>query len=137
MDFGAKAAAYVDAFMRNLRWEGVMRRFKAAAAATSAGLGSSPKAVATGTQWIDVRRAVDFTKALDMVDGATRRDPAQLRAWSSELDRSLPVAVYCVRGQEVSQTAAIALHALGLDAHFVTGGIEACRDAGVAMSLKL
>jgi Fe-Mn family superoxide dismutase len=35
LDFGAKAAAYVDAFMRNLRWEGVEQRFKAAAAAMS------------------------------------------------------------------------------------------------------
>jgi Fe-Mn family superoxide dismutase len=32
MDFGAKAAAYVDAFMRNLNWGGVARRFSQAQA---------------------------------------------------------------------------------------------------------
>lgn len=30
MDFGAKAAAYVDAFMQNIRWEAVIRNFRAA-----------------------------------------------------------------------------------------------------------
>lgn len=30
MDFGAKAAAYVDAFMQNIRWETVIRNFSAA-----------------------------------------------------------------------------------------------------------
>ena len=32
MDFGAKAAAYVDAFMKNIRWDAVNRRYGAAAA---------------------------------------------------------------------------------------------------------
>lgn len=31
MDFGAKAAAYVDAFMKNIRWEAVAQRYGAAA----------------------------------------------------------------------------------------------------------
>ena len=30
MDFGAKAAAYVDAFMQNIRWESVARRYASA-----------------------------------------------------------------------------------------------------------
>src|SRR5256885_8371181 len=30
MDFGAKAAAYVDAFMQNIRWNAVMQRYAAA-----------------------------------------------------------------------------------------------------------
>ena len=33
MDFGAKAAAYVDAFMKNVRWDAVYRRYGAAVAA--------------------------------------------------------------------------------------------------------
>lgn len=33
MDFGAKAAAYVDAFMKNVRWDAVYRRHGAAVAA--------------------------------------------------------------------------------------------------------
>ncbi len=35
MDYGAKAAAYVDAFMRNINWESVSRRYKALAAGTA------------------------------------------------------------------------------------------------------
>jgi Fe-Mn family superoxide dismutase len=36
MDFGAKAAAYVDAFMKNVRWTSVERRWRAAVAAAAA-----------------------------------------------------------------------------------------------------
>lgn len=33
MDYGAKAAAYIDAFMRNIHWENASRRYKALVAA--------------------------------------------------------------------------------------------------------
>lgn len=36
MDFGAKAAAYVDAFMQNIRWEAVICNFSAATEASRA-----------------------------------------------------------------------------------------------------
>src|SRR5204863_3710234 len=36
MDFGAKAAAYVDVFMKNIRWDAVYRRYGAAVAGDAA-----------------------------------------------------------------------------------------------------
>ena len=46
MDFGAKAAAYVDVFMKNIAWDGVHGRYDAAVAADAASLGAKPSDVA-------------------------------------------------------------------------------------------
>ena len=61
MDFGAKAAAYVDAFMKNIRWDAVYRRYGAAVAGDAVQLGVGIAAFDNDTQRvIDVRRAEDF-----------------------------------------------------------------------------
>lgn len=55
MDYGAKAAAYVDAFMRNINWESVSRRYKALAAGTATARPQVPRNAAT-TQVTSHRR---------------------------------------------------------------------------------
>ena len=47
MDFGAKAAAYVDAFMKNIRFEAVAQRYQAAVAAGTVARGEPAAAIAT------------------------------------------------------------------------------------------
>lgn len=136
MDFGAKAAAYVDTFMKNIRWKGVVQRYGAAVEADSRPWSAAPEDLRGDVQVVDVRRAPNFAQATDRVAGAVWRDPVQLADWSRELDTSRPVVVYCVHGHEVSRAAALALRARGFDARFVTGGIEACRGAGVALEAK-
>lgn len=136
MDFGAKAAAYVDAFMQNIRWEEVTRRYGAAVEVDAHLWSASPEAVRGNVQLIDARRTASYAQAPDRLAGAVWHDPAQLTAWSRELDTSKPVLVYCMHGHEVSQAAALALRARGLDARFVAGGIEACRTAGVTFESK-
>jgi Fe-Mn family superoxide dismutase len=136
MDFGAKAAAYVDAFMKNLRFDAVVQRYRAVVAADTQGWGVPPAAAASAKQLVDVRRADAFAQAQDTLAGATWRDPARLASWSSELDRNAPVLVYCSHGQEVSRAAVLALRAQGFDARFIAGGIEAARGAGAALSPK-
>ncbi|MBV5295475.1 MAG: superoxide dismutase [Curvibacter lanceolatus] len=136
MDFGAKAAAYVDAFMQNIRWESVARRYAAAVEADARSFSATPHEIDDGAQLIDVRRSAAYTQTPDRLAGAIWRDPALLAQWSPELDASKPVLVYCVRGHEVSQSVALALQARGLDARFVAGGIEACRAAGVKLETK-
>ena len=79
---------------------------------------------------IDVRREPAYRSAPDLVAGALRRDPAEIGAWAGELPAAASVAVYCVRGHEVSQGAAQALRERGLTAQFVEGGIEAWRETG-------
>jgi rhodanese-related sulfurtransferase len=73
---------------------------------------------------IDVRRTPAYRGASAMIDGALRRDPATLAAWSRTLPRARSVVVYCVHGHEVSQNAAQALRDAGLNARFLDGGIE-------------
>ncbi|KQN98356.1 superoxide dismutase [Pseudomonas aeruginosa] len=136
MDFGAKAAAYVDAFMQNIRWDAVMRRFGAALEADARPWAADPAEVRGGAQIVDVRRAANYAQSADRIAGAVWRDPVALEAWSRELDSTRPVLVYCVHGHEVSRAAALALRARGLDARFIAGGIEACRAAGIALEVK-
>ncbi|MED5618181.1 Fe-Mn family superoxide dismutase [Ideonella sp. BN130291] len=134
MDFGAKAGAYVDAFMQNIRWDAVYQRYGAAVAADAAALAAEPVAVAQAAQLIDVRRAQTYASAHYMLQGARWCDPARLASWSSELDPDRPVLVYCAHGLDIGRSAALALRARGFDARFVTGGIEACRAAGLPLA---
>lgn len=136
MDFGAKAAAYVDAFMQNIRWNAVMQRYASAVEADALPWSAAPQEISGGVQLIDVRRAAGCAQAPDRPVGAVWRDPALLADWSRELDASKPLLVYCVHGHEVSQSVALALRTRGLDARFVAGGIEACRAAGTAFQSK-
>ncbi len=85
---------------------------------------------------IDVRRAKAFTEAADMVSGALRRDPEQAKSWAAELPPAEKFVVYCVHGHEVSQNAAAALRACGLQAQYLDHGIEGWREAGGHMQSK-
>jgi Fe-Mn family superoxide dismutase len=136
MDFGARAAAYVEAFMRNILWDAVHRRFGMAVEADGHPHAADPANLSAGAQLIDVRRAATYADAADILAGATWRDPARLAAWSAELDASRPILVYCFHGLDIGRSAALSLRARGLDARYVAGGIEACRAAGVPIVAK-
>src|SRR5262245_42980019 len=105
MDFGAKAAAYVDAFMKNIRWDGVYRRYGAAVSADASAIGAPPSEVAATAQVVDVRRAATYAEGTDLVAVARWRDPARLAEWSRELDASKPVLVYCLHGLDIGRSA--------------------------------
>jgi Fe-Mn family superoxide dismutase len=136
MDFGAKAAAYVDSFMSNIQWDAVYRRYGAAVAGDAAAWGTPPADMQGAAQVIDVRRAETYAEGSDKLASATWRDPARLASWSDELDRQKPVLVYCLHGLDIGRSAALALRARGFDARYVVGGIEACRAVGVPLSPK-
>jgi len=136
MDFGAKAAAYVDVFIQNIRWETVMQRFSAAIEADARPWAADPADMHGDAQIVDVRSAANYAQSADRVAGAVWRDPVALETWSRELDHTRPVLVYCVHGHDVSRAAALALRARGLDARFIAGGIEACRAAGITLEAK-
>jgi rhodanese-related sulfurtransferase len=68
---------------------------------------------------IDVRKALAFLAAPDMIRGALRRDPAAVESWRRTLPAAADVVVYCVHGHEVSQGVAKAL-----GARYLEGGIE-------------
>ena len=137
MDFGAKAAAYVDAFMKNIRWDAVYRRYGAAVAGDAVPLGVGIAALDNEAQRvIDVRRAEDFAAASEMLAGATWHDPAQVDQWSSEIDATKPVFVYCLKGLDIGRSTALSLRARGFDVHYLAGGIEAWKAAGKPLQPK-
>ncbi|MFZ6733454.1 Fe-Mn family superoxide dismutase [Undibacterium sp. Ji42W] len=139
MDFGAKAAAYVDAFMQNLNWDSIYRRYGAAVAADAAIWAVEVAAsmhVEPATQIIDVRRAQFFAEGKDMLPGAQWRDPSQVGNWSKELNQSHPILIYCVHGLDIGRSTALSLRARGFDARFLAGGIESWREAGLPLQAK-
>ena len=137
LDFGAKAGAYVEAFMRNIAWDAVYLRYDAAVNASAAGLGLAPAAAhQQAAQLIDVRRAETFVEAADMIEGATYSEPSAVPAWVQTLDRTRPVVVYCAHGLDIGRSTALSLRAHGVDAHFMEGGIEAWRAQQLPISSK-
>ena len=138
MDFGAKAAAYVDAFMKNVRWDAVYRHYGAAVAADAQAwaVDRSAASVATEVQMLDVRRTEHAAQATDTIAGAKWHDPARVDEWSASLDAGRPVVVCCVHGLDVGRSTALALRARGFDARYLVGGIEDWRAAGLPMQPK-
>ena len=139
IDFGAKAAAYVEAFMQNLQWDHIFRRYGAAVAADAAVWAvdaTDSGQLQPETQIIDVRRAQFFAEGKDMLPGAQWRDPSRVGEWSKDLKQSQPVLIYCVHGLDIGSSTALSLRARGFDARFLVGGIEAWRAAGLPLQAK-
>jgi superoxide dismutase, Fe-Mn family len=136
MDFGAKAAAYVDTFMKNIRWDAVLQRYGAAVTADAHDCAAGSGAVGETPQLVDVRRAQTYADAKDQLAGAAWNDPTLVAEWSQTLDRAKPVLVYCAHGLDIGRSTALALRARGFDARFLIGGIEAWRAAGMPVQRK-
>lgn len=86
---------------------------------------------------IDVRRTPAYLSAVEVIEGALRRDPALIADWLPTLPRARDIVVYCVHGHEVSQNAAKALRDAGLHASFLDGGIEeGWKGSGGAVARK-
>ncbi len=142
LDFGANAGAYVDAYMRNVRWEYVAARLREARGRVAAAP-SAPELPAIAVEdlqdmlergdrvaVVDVRMADDFEAAKDILPTARYIDPDRVAEAAEDLPRDVPVAVYCVYGLQVSQDAAAALRIRGVDACVVSGGIAAWHAMG-------
>ncbi|WP_332752486.1 Fe-Mn family superoxide dismutase [Hydrogenophaga sp.] len=130
LDFGANAAAYVDACLAAIDWAGVYARYKTAVHAASEGFGAEQGDIANSLV-LDVRRAGVFEVATTQLPGAAWRDPAEVAQWAIDLPHDRPVTVYCVYGHEVSRATALRLRAIGVDARYLIGGIDGWSSAGM------
>jgi Fe-Mn family superoxide dismutase len=146
LDFGAKAAAYVDALMATVHWGRVAQRWQRA---TEQG-GGQPRAFVDlsgqpmitvpelrgrldrGEQVVllDVCLSEDVHRNTDLLPGAAWRDPKKVAEWVGELPRGVPVVAYCLYGFQISQNAAAALRQHGVDARSLAGGIATWRASG-------
>jgi Fe-Mn family superoxide dismutase len=148
MDYGAKAAAYVDAVMRNIHWERVGQRYERASVAlpppAPARLDAAGGVVATVDEVkarldrgeeilvLDVCLRDDLARKNDVLPRAHWHDPERVAEWAGELPRGVPVIAYCLYGFQISQNAAAELRKLGIDARSLYGGIAAWRASGHA-----
>ncbi|MDH5538640.1 MAG: rhodanese-like domain-containing protein [Rhizobacter sp.] len=135
LDFGAAAGDYVDAFMGNVDWAAVYRRYQHAVHAASEPFGATQDDAGAAVL-IDVRRAGVFAQASTRIPGAHWRDPAAVSAWAGELPADRPVVVYCVYGHEVGRSTAMRLRAAGVDARYLSGGIDGWSQAGRPLEPK-
>lgn len=139
MDFGADAAAYVDAFMRNIDWEKANARYASALKQLTGHLAASGSEVLKDKdrlELIDVRRAEAYGASQEIIAGARWLDPVEVAQWSGSLAPGKPVVVYCVYGWEVSQSTAAILRARGIDARFLAGGIADWKAGGLPLQAK-
>lgn len=137
LDFGAKAAAYVDAFMRNIHWERVAARYGRVAQNRAAPVASpAPQSIAAeelrtrlergeDIVVLDVCLADDLAKRTDMLPKAHVRAPEAIADWAEKLPRDKPIVAYCVYGFQVSGDAVADLRRRGFNAQNLTGGIAA------------
>jgi Fe-Mn family superoxide dismutase len=136
LDFGAKAGAYVDAFMANIQWDKVYRRYGAAVEADALAFGTDLGDAQAGAQGaLDVRREEDYLQSGQVIQGASWRDPAQVLQWCQDLDATKPVLLYCLRGKDIGRSTVMALRARGIDARYIVGGIEAWHAAGLPLEV--
>jgi Fe-Mn family superoxide dismutase len=151
MDFGANAAAYVDAFMRNIDWAAVQARYddalkvapprlleqKEFEAVPSVGPEDVKAMFDSGTpiQVIDARPKHYFSRSQDMMAGAVWHDPERMQDWVGELKKTDPVVVFCVYGFHVGCRTAAALRDAGFDASYMRGGHSAWKAIGGELRL--
>jgi len=142
LDFGAKAAAYVDAFMKNVAWDRVDARFERAAAQAAAARPAAATDEISAEALrdliarddriivVDMRNAEDFASGTDMVPSAERRAPERFEEWSASLPKDRPIVAYCVYGFQVSRDPVALLRQRGYDARSLAGGIAAWHAIG-------
>lgn len=84
----------------------------------------------------DIRREADFAASSEIIPGALWKNPEKIDIWVGALPRTLDVVVYCVRGGGVSNSVVDRLHAEGIKARYIEGGIEAYKAAGGEVAAK-
>jgi Fe-Mn family superoxide dismutase len=145
LDFGARAAAYVDAFMRNIDWERTAQRSRAARSAAPARTEAEDDASVSPEELrgelasrepplvLDVRLAKDRAASGERLRGGEMRDPASAAQWASALPPGRRVVAYCVYGFQVSRDVVAALRERGVDARCLRGGLSAWKAVGGAV----
>ena len=151
MDFGANATAYIDTFFRNIQWDVVMTRIEAVRAevslsAAEPSMDNAPSLSAEqlaaqisggeGVQIVDARQRDHMSRHVDLLAGATWRDPDRVQDWMAELSPEQPVIVYCSYGFDVGRNVTRTLIARGFDARYLRGGLSAWYALGGARALR-
>jgi superoxide dismutase, Fe-Mn family len=87
-------------------------------------------------QVLDARPRHHISRTVELMEGATWRDPDRVEDWIGELSADQPVAVYCAYGFHVGCNVTRALRERGFDAQYVRGGVSAWYAAGGARAMR-
>jgi len=136
MDYGANAAAYVEAWFAAIDWTGPARRWRAAEAPRDANAVSLEALDGADVVYVDARRGPTFDAARDTLPGAVRVDPANPDGAASGLPKDRDLVVYCVYGFGFSRDTAAALRAQGYRARYLDTGIVGWRAMGRPLAAK-
>ena len=135
IDYGAKAATYVEAFMQNIRWSRVAVWHAQACGISSARsrtLSSSAfqEASKRGEQLVilDVRRPQDRAQDPQGIPHSIWYHPDEVHEWSKQLSKDKAIVMYCARGGSVSNGLVDILQTKGFNARFIEGGLAAWRN---------
>ncbi|MGV2866570.1 rhodanese-like domain-containing protein [Achromobacter sp. ESBL13] len=79
---------------------------------------------------IDVRRRPRRNADGVAIPDGQWLDPALWLDWKDTIASTQAVVIYCAEGHELSQGLAATLRAMGIDARYLLGGIQAWRAAG-------
>ena len=90
----------------------------------------------SGVQIVDARQQDHMSRNVDLMAGATWRDPDRIEEWIAELTPDKPVAVYCFYGFDVGCNVTKTLIERGFDARFLRGGLAAWYASGGARALR-
>jgi Fe-Mn family superoxide dismutase len=90
----------------------------------------------SGAQIIDARQRDHMSRHVDLMAGATWRDPDRVDEWIAQLTPDQPVAVYCAYGFDVGCNVTKTLIERGFDARFVRGGVSAWYAAGGPRAMR-
>jgi len=151
IDFGPNATAYIAAFMRNIDWAAVQKRYDDAVKVAppprlqqrefsdlpSISVEEVQALIEAGEaiQLLDTRPRHYSARSPDIVKGAVWRDPERVEEWIGELSPSKPVVTFCVYGFHIGCETARALREKGFDARYMAGGHSAWKAAKGAMTL--
>jgi Fe-Mn family superoxide dismutase len=138
LEFGANAAAYIAAFMRNIDWAAVQARYEDATGTKpprpleQRQFDDLPSIAAedvrammesgTRVQLLDVRPKHYTARSHEMIDGAVWRDPERIEEWVGTLSKTEPVVTLCVYGFHIGCETAATLRKAGFDARYMAGG---------------
>jgi Fe-Mn family superoxide dismutase len=149
IDFGSRAAAYVDAVMDNLHWERIAARYRRVrhgetedvalftpmGAPTEIGHVVTAEALRAEIErdppvLLDVCLTLDLKRRGDMLPGATIHNPEAIDLWAAALPRDKSIVAYCIFGFNISGDAVAELRRRGYDARALKGGIGAWHAIG-------
>lgn len=147
LDYGANAGAYVEAFMTNIAWDRVARRYRAATTMFGATTGETPDTIDgvpvvdidaaralladPAVAVIDARMDDDYAMQHTILPGARHFAPEKLDALATAVPKGGKALVYCAYGFEIGRAAAQRLRQQGVNAVVVRGGIAAWRADGL------